>query len=161
MRQHRPNAVERAGQVDGDDAVPILGAHLADHPAHGHAGAVDENVDAARSLGDPRGKTGEALAIADVEPICLGLAVAPGDLGRDPFGRRRVAIEDDHPCAGGGEGAARRSTDPVPSAGDQGDLSRKIIRHRTLQNPLEYWKSTADRHCREWPLRERVHVRRH
>src|SRR5271169_5188027 len=129
MGQHRANAVERAGQVDSDDPVPILGAHLADHPAHGYARAVDENVDAACCLSDPSGKTGEALAIADIEPISFGLAVASGDLGCDPFGGRRIAIEDNHPCSGGGEGAARRSADPIPSARDQSDLSGKIFAH--------------------------------
>ena len=125
MRQHRLNAVEGSGQVDADHPVPVLGAHLADHPSYGRARAVDENVDAAPGLGYARGQSPKGLTIGDIERMCCGMAVPASNLDRDPLGRRRVAIENRHLRAGGGEGAAGRCADAVAPAGDDGDFPEK------------------------------------
>src|SRR6266446_8214940 len=103
VRQYRLYAVEGAGQVDGDDAVPILRTHLTDHPPHGGAGAVDENVDAAPGLGYALGQSGEGVAIHDIERICRRMAVPAGNLGRNRLGRRRIPVENGDLRTGRGE----------------------------------------------------------
>jgi hypothetical protein len=67
--------------------------------------------------------------IGNIEGICDGMAVATGNLGRDRLSRRHIAIENRHPRPRGSKGAAGRSADPVPAAGDESDLSAEIFRH--------------------------------
>ena len=57
------------------------------------------------------------------------MTVAAGNLCRDRLSRRHIAIENRNPGARGGEGAAGRGADPVPTAGDQSDPSGKIFGH--------------------------------
>src|SRR5205823_5426537 len=129
VRQYGLNAVESAGQVDGDDALPVLGTHLADHSPHRRAGAVDEDVDAAPSLVYALGQSSEGVAIYDIERIGRSMAVLAGNLGRHRLGRRCVAVEnrDLRPCRG--KGPAGGGANPAPAAGNQGDLSSEILGH--------------------------------
>ena len=136
MRQHRPNTIEGPGQVDRDDAIPILSTHLADHPPHRGAGAVDKNVDAAQSLGYTFGQSGKGVTIRHVERVCRGMAVPAGNLRSNPFSRRRIAIEDRYARTCRSKGPACGGTNPVAAAGDEGDFSAEIFGHRTfLSNP--------------------------
>jgi hypothetical protein len=61
--------------------------------------------------------------------MCGGVAVSAGDLGGDPFGRRRIAIENRDLRALVGKGTAGGGANPVPAAGDEGDFSGKIFHH--------------------------------
>ena len=129
MRQYRLYAIEGAGQVDGDDPVPVLGTHLADHSAYRGAGAVDEDVDTALGFGDAGSECGKRGAVGDVDGMGRGGTIAAFDLCCNHLGGRKVSIEDRDARTRRGEAAASRGADPVPSAGDEGDLSGKIVSH--------------------------------
>jgi hypothetical protein len=101
-------------------------AHFGDHPAHRRAGAVDENVDAACRPGDLGGRSSERAAVGDIDRMRRGVAATAGDLLRDRLGRLRGAIEDRNPRSRSCESAAGCGADPVPSAGDEGNLSGKL-----------------------------------
>src|SRR3546814_3710563 len=83
--------IEHAGQIDLDDALPILVAHLVPDGVAQDAGIVDDRVDAAefgdRILDDARG----ILRIGDVAEVGDGLAARSDDVGRGRFGRSGVA----------------------------------------------------------------------
>ena len=129
MRQYRSDAVKGAGQIDRNHPVPIFRTHLADHAPRGRAGPIDEDVDAAPSLGYGLGQSGKSIPIGDIEPVGRGMTVAAGDLGGDPFSRGRIAIENPDLRTGCGKGAGGRRPDPIAAASDKGDLSGKIFHH--------------------------------
>jgi hypothetical protein len=71
------------------------------------------------------------------------VAVVAGDLDGDRLGRRHIAVDDRHLRPGRSEGAARRGADSVAAAGDQRDLSSKILRH--LFNSITVTPAPTDR----------------
>ena len=58
--------VERAREVDAQDFVPVVDAHLPDGPVDGDAGVVDEDVQAAVLLDDFLNDALAVLGVADV-----------------------------------------------------------------------------------------------
>ena len=127
--QYRLDAVESAGEVDGNDPVPILGPHVRDHPPHRGAGAIEENIDPASRLGDLCGGGGERAAVGDIDRMRRGVAAAAGDLAGDALGRCRIAVEDRDTRPLRGKRAAGGSADAIPAAGHDSDFPGKILGH--------------------------------
>src|SRR5215211_8586726 len=117
--EHGPAEVEGAGQVDVDDPVPVLHAHLADRLVDGDAGVVDQDVELAllvQHLGD------HPLAVgghADVALMDGGPLVGGGELlGR--VGAVGVADRDLDPPLG--QAGADGQPDPTGATSDERDL---------------------------------------
>src|SRR5436309_9071114 len=133
-----PGAVEGALQVDGDDRVPLLLAHVEDHAVAQDAGAGDERIEAApgleRRADDARGAVpgGDRLGVGD------GLAAGAADLLDHVEGgaaRRRAAVErdavvvHDHPRALGGEPDGDAPSDAAARAGHDRDAAGEHVCH--------------------------------
>ena len=73
--EDRLDAVQRAGGVDGHDAVEVRRRDVADPGTMGDAGGVDEAVDALERGDEPR----PALGVGDIEPPLRRC----GDVGAD------------------------------------------------------------------------------
>src|SRR4029453_18021418 len=110
---------ERPGQVDVDDPVPVLHAHLADRAVDGDAGVVDQDVQAAvlleHLLDDPLtvGRDPD-VALMDGRSLVVGGEL----LGR--VGAVGVADGDLDPAVG--EAAADGQPDPSGTTGDERNL---------------------------------------
>ena len=126
--QRRLGHEEGAGEVDGQDLVPVLVGHLEDRLVDRDAGVVDEDVEAAvlvdhlaaRCAGSRRPSR---RCPGGCEPVSLVL----GELGLEGLGALAVAA-----VAGGdggalrGEAAADRGADAARAAGDEGDAAREL-----------------------------------
>ena len=66
------------------------------------------------------------------------MTVGAGNLGRNPFSRCRIAIENSDLRTGCGKGTAGRRPDPIPAAGDEGDSSGKIFGHPLQLRRLQF-----------------------
>jgi len=127
LGQHQPRrllaAQKRAGQVDGQHALPFLVAQVQEVGLFEHAGAVDQDVQPPEVLPDgvkqgaDLGRIGLIGAEAD-RPHTIALDLADGLLG---VGFGAVVVHHDvHPFGGQGQGDGLAH--PVSSAGDQGNL---------------------------------------
>ena len=120
--------VERPRQVDAQDLVPVVDAHLPDGAVDGDAGVVDEDVEAAVLVDD---FLDDALAVVGVADVALvqrqraavgldrlaqfvGACLVGGVAGADDGARR-------------GEAVADRGADAAGAAGDQRDASRELV----------------------------------
>src|SRR5262249_8550206 len=116
--------VERAGQVDRDDLLPVVVGHLGHGPVDGDAGVVHQDVQPAVLLDDVADHATAVFAAADV-PVVQGdpaTGIGGRHLGEELLGRFGVA-----PVAGrdfravGGEVVADGGADAAGAAGDQGN----------------------------------------
>jgi len=73
-------AEEDAGQVGGQDRVPVRVLHAQHQVVPGHAGVVHQAVDPAVGLEDPSGRGGDRRAVGDVDRDGLGPAAGACDL---------------------------------------------------------------------------------
>ena len=71
-----PGHQERTAQVDAHDQVPVLVGHLEQQVVAGDAGVVDQHVDPAELVDDPRDRGLDGLGVADVGADADGLRVA-------------------------------------------------------------------------------------
>ena len=116
MRQERLGAVDDAPEVDVDDALDLLEAHLLDVAGEGDAGVVEDQVDDAELGGDGVGVGEHGGAVGDVEALLVHLRAeltrAAGGLGQ----AGGVDVADGEPRAAAGElvGSARPMPEPAP-----------------------------------------------
>lgn len=124
-------AVEDAGEIDVDDGVPFIEAHLGDGAVFDDGGVVDEVVETAVAgldlshhgldlvgLGDIGGQDAGAVCAEEIELAGEGLGVCGG------AGSAEV-IEDDG-GASAMEGACHLGADALRCAGDEGDFSFEV-----------------------------------
>src|ERR1700732_1583675 len=97
--QDGPRQVERAGQVDADDAVPLLGAHLPHGLVQRDAGVVDQDVQLAVPVQDLADDPFTVLVAAHVALVDADgvVGVLVGELLRR-VGVGRVARRDLDPA---------------------------------------------------------------
>src|SRR5690606_26502327 len=127
-------------EVDPDDAVPVLEAHVEQGSIPQDTGVVDHGVEVTelveRQLDDP----GRALLVGDVVAVSHGRAAQRPDLVDDLLRRPLVSalavagtsqVVDDDSCAGAGEGQRMFSTDASAAAGDDCDATaqRSFVCH--------------------------------
>src|SRR5207247_63394 len=112
-----------AGQVDGDDAVPLALVDVADvaHLAR-VAGIVDEDVHASEALEDPARQLRRLPGAADVRRARRAAAAAPLDLGDDLVEGRLPAPRHHDLRAFLREHPRRRAADAGAAAGDERHL---------------------------------------
>jgi acyl-CoA dehydrogenase len=116
--------VERAGEVDRDDRVPLLGGAAADRPDGRDSGVVDQHVESAVALNGPRDGFGPLVAVGDVE---VDIASGISELRSD---RLSFLIEEvaDHDLGAVGRHRAGVTFAHAPRAtGDQRDLTCESI----------------------------------
>ena len=122
-RKHRVMHVERAGEVDRDQLLPLRRLRLDERPEHVPAGVVDQDVDRAEP-GLGRGdRGGDLRPVGDVAEEGFGGEACGRDAGRDLA--RRIEVEVEHRDLGAfrGKAARRRPADPAPAASDHDDLA--------------------------------------
>ena len=112
--QHRVVHVQRAGQVDGDQLVPLGRLGLGERLEHVPAGVVDQHVDRPeRRLG--RGDRASTLARSVMsQPKAWAAPPLVADAGGDLLGRASIQVEHGDACAFAGEAPAGRAADPPP-----------------------------------------------
>src|SRR6058998_3307920 len=133
-----PGAVEGALQVDGDDRVPLLLAHVEDHPVAQDAGVVHQDVDRAelldRRLDDALGgrEVGDAVGVGD-RPPAAGADRLHHFVGDAPRGAAAVdlgaEVVDDHRGPLGREQLGDGAADAAPRARDDRRLALEPLRH--------------------------------
>src|SRR5205809_5192635 len=130
--QHRERAVERAVQVDADDAVPIGRREILEEALRDVGDrAVDEDVDAAVPRENRCPSALDRLLVAGID--CRGLAFAAGLLDqRRGFGERIGAPPRyDHRRAASCELDRGRLPDAAAAARHPGDFSAQWLDHAT------------------------------
>src|SRR5476651_1308716 len=110
--------------MDVDDLLPSRIRKLRHRLVPGEAGAIDEGVDAAVTLTDLRSCGIYRSAVHDIDRDIV-------DLGRGELGRLVAIGRDDRPtsCL---EDTARSKAEAPSSTGDDGDATRRIVRHHVL-----------------------------
>src|ERR1035437_6327382 len=86
--QRRPADVERGGEVDGDDVVPVGVADPHGQVVPCDAGVVDDDVEASESLDRPCHQPGRGGRVGEVGAEGDGLATALAEQGSHLVGRR-------------------------------------------------------------------------
>ena len=126
----RPATLEYAGQIDVDDALPILIALIPDRGRlAGDAGVVDEDVDTSRLRQDllDHGLGRRRAGDVDADRKCLRADAA------EAVGRRRgrcgVAVGDRDPRTGPCEARGDAFADALSRAGDDRRLPRQVEEH--------------------------------
>src|SRR6266851_2565950 len=115
-------AVEGAGQVHCEDALPVGLVDLEERLADRDARVRDEHVEAAEQLVALRERIGDLLRVRDVTAQGSVETADPFVSGRDLFLADR---ERDDARALIEEAAARRLADPARAAGDDDALARE------------------------------------
>ena len=124
-RQKSLRHIEDASDVDRKEAIEIGAVRLHDRADVPHAGAVDEDVEAA-GIGQHLLRALRALRfIRDVEFQRHG-GGATMNAGRRGPRRRFSAVGDVDTRVRGGEGHRDRGADARPGSGDQGDFVGEI-----------------------------------
>ena len=133
--------VQRAGQIDGDQLLPLALARSSRRAEHVPAGVVDQDVDRAEL------RLCRADGGIDVGPLGDVAGERRGDAAGRPRSRRRpcslleIEVEYGDFGAFAGEPAAGRPADAAAAAGDDDDLSRKTRQSFFL--PHEFGIATA------------------
>ena len=150
--QDRPGQVERAGQVDLDDPVPVLDGHLADGLVQGDAGVVDQDVEAAVGVEDLLDHPFAVFGGADVALVHAGAGVVGDELRRRPPCRASSPRRRSTPRAASRSLIARpmprippvtRATWPVMSA---------MLRSPSRFSRVGSWRGVRDGHVQEQGL---------
>ena len=122
VRGHGVDEVGRAEQVGVDrpppDPLPLLVAGLQDRLGLVDPGVVDQHVDPAQLVHDPRDQRPRLLGVGQVglgQPVPAGAEPGQGVVGRPPVG----AELDDHRGPAGGELLGHGAADPARAARDQ------------------------------------------
>ncbi len=103
---------KRAGQIDGDELVPLGGLGLDEGPEHVPAGVVDQHVDRAE-LGFDRGdRCIDVGPLGDVAGEGFGDPAGGPDVGGDLLGG--VEIEVEHGDLGAFRANRRHVAPPIP-----------------------------------------------
>jgi hypothetical protein len=128
--QDGPRQVERPGQIDVHDAVPVLGGHLADGLVGRDAGVVDQDVQPPVRVHDLADHPLTVLVRPDVALVDGGPGVRPAEAVGGLLVARVTGREGD-PAAG--EPLADRRADAADTAGDQCYLAGHVCHvERTL-----------------------------
>src|SRR6185437_3351417 len=122
-RHDRLDAEEHAADIDGEIAIPFLGAELRDgYARHARkARIVDEDMDAAISLFDGANEFPDRGSVRDIADHAHRGAARRFDFGDDPVGR--VEFDDRDLGALGGKTARVIGTDTNLRAGDDRNLA--------------------------------------
>ncbi len=123
--QERLGHVEDAGEVDGDDVLPVLdhGVGGAEHAvAPRDAGIVDQDRHRPDLLGDAPGDGDAILGLGDVERKTRRRPAGIADLLCRLFGGLAVDVEQHHLGALAGIAERNRAPDAGACAGDNRDV---------------------------------------
>ena len=126
-------AVERAGEVDLEDAVPRVGVDLEERAEAVEAGVVDEHRRCAERRADLVDRGVESGPVGHVHGEADGRAAGGDDLGRRVVGGVAVAVEHRHRQAVGGEPLGDGEADARAAPGDDGRAlgARRVLRSLT------------------------------
>ena len=116
-------AQEHAGQVGGDEAVPVVGLHVGHVHERADAGVVDERVHAAEPF---RGGPDEGLGHRRVRHVTLHGRHAGAEFGHDRVEVGLRPAGDHDPGPAGHEAARDGQADAPGSPGDDGDVSAEL-----------------------------------
>jgi hypothetical protein len=119
-REHDLTAVERAGQVDLEEAVPILGGDVEELVEALDPGVVDEHGGASEAGTDLVRGALDCGPVGDIDGQTHGPTARRSDLGRRRLGRLAVPIEDGHRQPVTGQSSADGQPDAGSATGDDG-----------------------------------------
>ena len=130
QRQQRLDPEHRTGQVDGQDSVPLLELDVGQAHATGHAGVVDQPVDAAMVLGDEVAQRLPGRRVGNVER--MGMNAWSRRWSRWTAGglERIGQVAGDHRRALGGQPRRLGLALPPGSPGDDDQLVLYAAAHR-------------------------------
>ena len=114
---------ERRGQVDVEDGVPLLVAHLLDDRVPGVAGVVHHDMAVAEGVDRGLDDAVAEVGLGDVAVAGHRLAAQLGDLGDGLLGRRLVDVVDHHLGAVAHQAQRDLLADAASRAGDDRHLA--------------------------------------
>ena len=125
MRQRRLRRVERAFDVDCDDATEVLDSHVADEFGVGDAGVRNDGIDAAKAFAGAFNGAAHRRAVGHVDferhrAVADGLRVLAQAFAFEADEADGIALL--------GESSSDASADAARGAGDDGDFF--MLRHR-------------------------------
>jgi hypothetical protein len=115
--------MKHAGQVDRNDALPVVGTDFEKTGGLTDADAVEQHIETAEVANRRRDRGVDARTVTDVEGASCGPAVRRADLRRGCLGRCAVDVGADHRRTLARETESARAADPAARTGDQCDLS--------------------------------------
>ncbi|MNN59250.1 hypothetical protein D3C81_1743530 [compost metagenome] len=123
--------VQRAGQVDGDQPLPLRRLGLDERAEHVPAGVVDQHVDGAQFLLHRSHRRIDAGAIGDVAAHGQRAAAGIADLRRHAFACLRVQVEHADRRPGARKAQTGCAADTATTAGHDDRLAFESLHSRS------------------------------
>ncbi|MCY1230441.1 hypothetical protein D9M72_428520 [compost metagenome] len=135
--------VQRAGQVDGDQPLPLRGLGLDERLEHIPAGVVDEHIHRAQALLHRRQRGIHAGALSDVAAKRQRPPARLADLAGDALGRFRVQVEHAHRRPGARKAQTGCAADTTATTGHDDRLAFKSL-HSVLLSGFRCYRAGHD-----------------